>query len=474
MLTVWVAAVLAGSQPWYVARASKDQKWKSELRKRGVKFAIGNGACKQRSQTACEMAPASHACQVNASTGYKTNWAGWRVPDELRDRGVHSGDAALYAPLLAKLQRGEPVTLLALGSSVVGAHAGCTAPWPLLKHCPCPRCCGSRCGRWGGDGWALRVLSQLNATWPHRDHKLYNLGEPGGDLMPSLLACPASYLTFQPDLVLLDFFTAYHGGKDALIYERVVRMLLGGSGGGGGGGGGGEAAARPRPVVMFVGFFEFGDRHHAKSTFTTMGSQLASALGGLRPGRGIGDVVDLWHASEPARVEQMAALIRAWAGQAGRDFSSTDVWRNWWRDQEVRALQIAYRLPAVWMFQAFGTEFEQHAHGLWARDFACYDGLHPNHDGRAERMVSDLVWKALKGGLDGAAALSAQAAAYAMPPALQAMPSRMGQLCFQFDAEGWEMLTGAKRTNRKLHEQSLMQTREMPHILRNDGWQFIM
>ena len=106
------------------------------------------------------------------------------------------------------------------------------------------------------------MLAQINATWPNPDHKLYNLGEPGGDLMPSLLTCPASYLTFQPDLVILDFFTAYHGGRDAVIYERVVRMLLEGDAA--------TAASAPpaapaasaapatghvrvRPVVMFVG-----------------------------------------------------------------------------------------------------------------------------------------------------------------------------------------------------------------------------
>lgn len=463
--------------PWYVARASKEQSWKNELRQRGVKFAIGNGACRQRSRTACEMGVSLPECAANASMGDATGWAGWSVPEELRARGTSSGDAALYVPLLQKLRRGQPITLLALGSSVVGAHAGCTAPWPLLKHCPCPKCCGSRCGRWGGDGWALRVLAQINATWPNPEHKLYNLGEPGGDLMPSLLTCPASYLTFQPDLVILDFFTAYHGGRDAVIYERVVRMLLEGDAA--------TAASAPpaapaasaapatghvrvRPVVMFVGFFEFGDRHHAKSTFTTLGSQLAAALG-----RDASAVVDLWHAHEPARVEEMSRVIRAWARTNERDISSTDVWRNWWRDQEVRALQLAYRLPAVWMFHAFGAEFETHRHGLWARDFACFDGLHPNHDGRAERMVSDLVWKALKEGLDGAAPLPADAR-YVLPPSLQTLPNRVGYLCFQFDAEGWEMLTGAKRTNRKLHEQSLIQTREMPTIVRNEGWQFVM
>ena len=94
----------------------------------------------------------SETCSTNVSTGDANSWDGWSVPSALVDKGVSLGDAKQFAPLLLKLRRGEPVTLLALGSSVVGAHAGCTAAWPLLKHCPCPRCCGSRCGRWGGDG----------------------------------------------------------------------------------------------------------------------------------------------------------------------------------------------------------------------------------------------------------------------------------------------------------------------------------
>ena len=36
------------------------------------------------------------------------------------------------------------------------------------------------------------------------------------------------------------------------------------------------------------------------------------------------------------------------------------------------------------------------------------------------------------------------------------------------------MLTGSKKTNRKLHEQSLIQTLAAPKILRNVGWAFIM
>ena len=224
----------APEQPWWTRNAKRQEQWKDSLRKQGVTFAIGHGPCKQRSKAACRrkadavwVSEEPRACDAAASTndvtGASTDWANWSVPTPLIERGASEGDPALYRPLLTKLEAGEPVTLLALGSSVVGAHAGCTAAWPALKQCPCPKCCGSRCGRWGGGGWALRLLARLNATWPHAGHRLFNLGEPGGDLMPSILACPSSYLSFAPDIVMVDFFTSYHGGRDALIYERMAR-----------------------------------------------------------------------------------------------------------------------------------------------------------------------------------------------------------------------------------------------------------
>jgi len=174
-----------------------------------------------------------------------------------------------------------------------------------------------------------------------------------------------------------------------------VRLLLSGFQNGQPRGGGG--AAPSPPVVTFVNFFEFADRHHATSMYTTMASQLAESLdamraadgfqsrqgaggvqsgqasggGGpdgaaaarLRPRSSVDEVAALWGGSTPSAVAETAKLIRAWASRGRRDVGSTDVWRNWWRDMEVRALQVAYRLPAVSMFQAFGAEFETHAHG---------------------------------------------------------------------------------------------------------------
>ena len=347
---------------WFAKRIQAQEAWKQQLKGRGVHFAVGGGPCKERARSQCigEWIKTDDCRSPSNRTGAAHgNWASWRVPDALRERGVDSGDPALYGPLLRKLDRGEPVTILALGSSVVGAHAGCTAAWPALKRCPCPKCCGSRCGRWGGGGWALRVLGEINATWPHAAHRLYNLGEPGGDLMPSILACPRSYLSFDPDVVLLDFFTSYHGGRDAAVYERVVRLLLthrraatAGARAAPTAAGDAAADAYAPPVLLFVNFFEFADRHHPTSTYSTMTSQLTAALREHRKaprpaswpavaaGRGEpDDVAALWHTDAASGVAEAAALIRTWARAARRKVESTDVYRNWWRDQELHALQ---------------------------------------------------------------------------------------------------------------------------------------
>lgn len=88
------------------------------------------------------------------------------LPRPLLERGslFDAADAKLFVPLLRKLRSGRPVSVLTVGSSVVGVHAGCTEPMPMLSGCVCPRCCGARCGFWGdGAGWALRVLQWINS-----------------------------------------------------------------------------------------------------------------------------------------------------------------------------------------------------------------------------------------------------------------------------------------------------------------------
>ena len=73
-----------------------------------------------------------------------------------------------------------------------------------------------------GGGWAVKLLNWMNTSWPHRGHKLYNMGEPGADVIPTLLSCPQTLLGgIAPDLVLVD--VTVNGPE---YYERLLRLLL--------------------------------------------------------------------------------------------------------------------------------------------------------------------------------------------------------------------------------------------------------
>ena len=85
------------------------------------------------------------------------------------------------------------------------------------------------------DGWARNLFERINTSWPNSENVLYNLGVPGGSLIPSIVACPLTYVNFQVDLVLVDLLTTHEG-----VHERLLRDFL----------------SRPRPPVMFlVDFF---------------------------------------------------------------------------------------------------------------------------------------------------------------------------------------------------------------------------
>ena len=94
----------------------------------------------------------------------------WRPAAPLRLlTSRHSGDngeAARFLPLLQRMQRRQPVTILALGSSITGVHGGCTHPVPLLEapSCRCPKCCGSALCR--TQGQCGRPEPLIGRGWP--------------------------------------------------------------------------------------------------------------------------------------------------------------------------------------------------------------------------------------------------------------------------------------------------------------------
>ena len=97
---------------------------------------------------------------------------------------------------------------------------------------------------------------------------------------------------------------ADHGGTNALIYERAVRLLLSSATAAGS-----TAGASP-PVVTFVNFFEFADRHHATSTYTSMASQLTTSLRTLRSKEQTSALVDLGVRTDKSTAYDVADLWR--------------------------------------------------------------------------------------------------------------------------------------------------------------------
>ena len=169
--------------------------------------------------------------------GAKVGWTPTIRPELLqREHAGFVGAAHHFEPLLAKLLLGHPITMLVMGSSIVGTMGGCTAPAPMLgAGCQCPKCCGTACGYFQDHGWARQLLESVNRTWPHAQHRLYNLGVPGGSLIPSAVACPLTYLNFDVDVVVFDFLTIVQPP----IIDRLLRTLL---------------SRSPRPLLLWAEF----------------------------------------------------------------------------------------------------------------------------------------------------------------------------------------------------------------------------
>lgn len=93
-------------------------------------------------------------------------------------------------PLLNKLNSSQPITVAAFGDSAVSSMGGCFQrdgyEAYLHKQGAVPTPCGPTehmvCKGYPM-GWLAKsifaCMQQINATWPHCDHLLVNLGNPG-------------------------------------------------------------------------------------------------------------------------------------------------------------------------------------------------------------------------------------------------------------------------------------------------------
>ena len=234
--------------------------------------------------------------------------------------------------------------------------------------------------------------------------------------------------------------------------------------------------------------------------------QIVEALHALPPRlRGVGWDNGAEHVPEAwARSSFLGRTLLHWAKAQGKPLHRTYLWRQYLTAAEVLKLQQAYGVPVVSAFGAYAEEFEDHAHGgLHLYHWACRDGLHPNDDVRAHKMMGQLVAHAVEAGLraqrrddgnaigssrrrrrrgrsrggssgGGAGLLPSDGDAYVLPLSLRALPRREGLSCFTFDEEGFEIMRGARHSNRLNHEHSVSRVGlgPPPTMLTHDGWNF--
>jgi hypothetical protein len=112
-------------------------------------------------------------------------------------------------PFFERLDAGLPITVVGLGSSIV-AGGGCfndrSQLYSLVRHVRTrlnPEFCEPH-------GWIGSFMSDLNKTWPHKDHVYINLGQPGGDIAQYARHwCFTGTLPRETDLFLVED----HGGN---------------------------------------------------------------------------------------------------------------------------------------------------------------------------------------------------------------------------------------------------------------------
>lgn len=412
-----------------------------------------------------------------------------------------AGGVERWAPLHARLARGLPINALAIGSSLVGVHGGCTNPAPIFNNSAClrkcPRCCGSRCGEWGNRGWARELLEWLARTYPvdprvngqQRRHELYNLGEPGGNLISAIVACPQTYVAFEVHLVLLDLWTAgLH--KHAEGTEKLIRHLL---------------ASPGQPTLMIVefgvpSFIDHLAAHRLRAQAGPSGSQVGTGSGAppaprLKPAaRGVESARERGGGASPSAALRLAPnatlsqwreiVARAWSAGAARggragaagavermiaSIPRPDPIRSAARGGDLRAqmvqarrvvqamygLRAYYGLPLFSVPACLGPPLGDGSVGMGYRGYSS-DGLHPTRQG-ALLLSRALIAHAQRGlrmaaavapTSDTAAVAAARLAAGTpprplrlpppppLPQAMHRISAGVGLLCFTLDRDG--------------------------------------
>ena len=397
-------------------------------------------------------------------------------------------DLRYFATLAHRLESNLPVITLAVGSSLTGVHGGCTEAAPVLKQsgelCKCPLCCGSRCGSWGEKGWARSVHEWLDARRPTvSGSKCFNLGEPGGTLIPAIVACPFTYLNMDgPHLVLVDALTS--SLKDL---ERLLRHLLG-----------------RRAVPVLVQFFRFfvqgggcvskgrgaGQRLNGTTTTLTWLQHEVSRLYGTPP-RPLPLLLREFFSDNftdtMAALEKDLGPDRRVRTNFGTPQRIVRIIRED-RDQmlERRKLWAHYRLPVANLWEMYALAAEAQAFDVCGATIG--DGFHPSskRGGWAAAGILMHIQRALaavNSSFVRAHGPSTSPPEIPRPLRVSAARRRTSMMCFSFDQAGYELATASK-LNRQQKEwtysrgnrvelRSVARWGVIPALPERNGWEFV-
>ena len=203
---------------------------------------------------------------------------------------LNDGHCGHWVDLQRRVRERQPLSMMAIGSSIVGSHGGCTHAVPgVCEQSQCPNCCGLRC--MPGDGWLRDVFNELNRSWPHPDNAMMSLGQPGGGLAATVNSCMRDYIRQQRiDVFFLELSVTGPGGP-ALEGEaaELVRTLVHDQ----------RELHATRPLVFFTSF-NFVEAHESVG------------LGGLPPA-----VPERLHRNEHEKIADKIAVLQRVAKRLG-------------------------------------------------------------------------------------------------------------------------------------------------------------
>jgi len=170
-------------------------------------------------------------------------------PFSLPQAGLKQHEARSLIPLLRRLDAGRPITVMAIGSSIVADYVGCWADEAALSAASVSRVPPAMAmrmvnGSCRAAGYGADLLAAVHSVWPHPHHLLINAGRSSATL--NSFAAFICWDAFCPheglDLLLLeDEGLADGAGATALLLRDIQAIALRAA----------ESSPRP-PAVMLL------------------------------------------------------------------------------------------------------------------------------------------------------------------------------------------------------------------------------